>query len=331
MASESGAGAPPRNPGFEDVSDMPEELAAPLKRFKGAEPAAPAWFRDAIAQAPERTMVSSLGTQIELLTWGEIGKPGLLLLHGNSAHADWWSFIAPLLAKDYRVAAMSLPGMGGSDWRDRYSSEDTAHDAEACARAAGLYADGRSPVYVGHSFGGVHVVHAAARYPQQMRAAIVVDSGFQVAPSMMAAARPARPLRVYPTLAEALARFRLSPVQPADKLYIVDYIARRSLKPAPLPDGSGEGWVWRFDPGMLMKLDTSANLPPDLSAVEIATPLVHFYGEFSLIGQPGGWQGRKPPRNVAQIEIAQAHHHVMIDQPLALVSAIRTALALWPA
>jgi pimeloyl-ACP methyl ester carboxylesterase len=325
------ADIPPRKVGFEDVTGLPDDLAAPLKRFGGAEPPAPAWFRDAIAQVPERTMVSSLGTQIELLTWGEIGKPGLLLLHGNSAHADWWSFIAPFLAKDYRVAAMSLPGMGGSGWRDSYSSEDTAHDAEACARAAGLYADGRAPIYVGHSFGGVHVVHAAARYPQQMRAAILVDTGFNVAPSMVAAAKPAKPMRVYPTLAEALARFRLSPVQPTEKLYIVDYIARRSLMPAPLADGSGDGWVWRFDPGMLIKLDTSANLPPDLSAVEIATPLVHLYGELSLIGRPGGRQGRTPPKNVAQIEIAQAHHHVMIDQPLALVSALRTALALWPA
>jgi len=33
--------------------------------------------------------------------------------------------------------------MGGSDWRERYQFDDFAHDAEACARAAGLYEGGR--------------------------------------------------------------------------------------------------------------------------------------------------------------------------------------------
>lgn len=30
------------------------------------------------------------------------------------------------------------------------------------------------------------------------------------------------------------------------------------------------------------------------------------------------------------IEIPDSHHHVMIDQPLALVAALRTLLATWP-
>jgi len=87
----------------------------PPRPFQGKEPDAPKWFTDAIAQEPERSFVTSLGTQIEVLTWGEIGKPGLLLAHGNSAHADWWSFIAPYLAQDFRVASMSLAGMGASE------------------------------------------------------------------------------------------------------------------------------------------------------------------------------------------------------------------------
>ena len=99
---------------------MADDLSAPaslLAPFQGAPPPTPAWFDAAIAQAPERTMITVEGANIELLTWGEVGKPGLLLLHGNGAHADWWSFIAPFFAKDWRVAAISWSGMGGSDWR----------------------------------------------------------------------------------------------------------------------------------------------------------------------------------------------------------------------
>ena len=104
--------------------NLPPEVRAPLAPFEGAEPPSPKWFKDAIAQEPERGFVTSHGAKIEVLTWGERGKPGLLLIHGNSAHADWWSFIAPLLAKDFRVTAMSLAGMGASDWRETYRFTD---------------------------------------------------------------------------------------------------------------------------------------------------------------------------------------------------------------
>src|SRR5476651_2293156 len=98
-------------------------VESPLAPFEGLPPPAPDWFTKAIAQEPERSMVPVDGANIELLTWGQRGKPGLILIHGNSAHADWWSFIAPYLAQDYRVAAISLSGMGASDWRDSYSFE----------------------------------------------------------------------------------------------------------------------------------------------------------------------------------------------------------------
>src|SRR5687767_6908647 len=160
------------------TENLPPEVRAPLAPFEGKPPEAPQWFKDAIAQEPERSFADSKGAKIEILTWGELGKPGLLLVHGNSAHADWWSFIAPYLAKDFRVASMSLVGMGDSDWRDQYAFDDFAQDAEAVARAAGLYADGRKPIYIGHSFGGGQVFFAACRYPQNMRAAVLVDTGF---------------------------------------------------------------------------------------------------------------------------------------------------------
>src|SRR3546814_1904126 len=63
------------------------------------------------------------GTAIETLAWGERGKPGLLFLHGNGGHADWWRFIAPFFASDWRVGAISWSGMGRSGWRKSYPPE----------------------------------------------------------------------------------------------------------------------------------------------------------------------------------------------------------------
>ncbi len=323
--------------------NLPPEVQAPLGAFKGATPPSPQWFKDAIAQQPERTFVESLGARLEVLTWGEIGKPGLLFAHGNSAHADWWSFIAPFFAGDFRVAAFSLAGMGGSDWRERYAVADFAQDAETVARAAGLHADGGKPIYVGHSFGGGLVISTAASHPDQMRAAIVIDTGFGPPPPAVAkrkaeadAARNIpddRPNRVYPTIEEALARFRLMPPQPTENTFIVDFIARRSLMRAPLPagetapDGSGQGWSWRFDPRMWAKLERNAILDTKAPG-DLEVPLAHIYGDKSLIIDflRRGHLGDFPP-GVIEVEIPDCHHHVMIDQPLALVAALRALLA----
>jgi pimeloyl-ACP methyl ester carboxylesterase len=324
---------------------LPPEVQAPLAPFAGAEPPTPQWFKDAIAQEPERRFVESLGSKIELLTWGEVGKPGLLLAHGNSAHADWWSFIAPYLTQDYRVASMSLAGMGASDWRESYAFQDFAEDAEACARAAGLYEGGRKPIYIGHSFGGSQVFFAAASHPERMHAAILVDTGFGGPPPGSEEAKRMerirniptadRASRVYPTLEAALARFRFMPPQAAGNLFVADFIARRSLKRAPLEDGSGEGWTWRFDPNMWNKLDRSMmNAMAAAGKPEVKVPLAHIYGDRSVIisRRADGQDMTSPlPDDMVKIAIPDSAHHVMVDQPLALVAALRSLLAVWPA
>src|SRR5436190_7704861 len=150
----------------DDRSALPPEVLSPLGPFNGAKPPAPPWFEWAIAQEPERNFVESGGAKIECLAWGERGKPGLLFVHGASAHADWWSFIAPFFADDYRVASISLSGMGASDWRETYTFEGFATEIWEGAKAAGLYEAPVKPIYVGHSFGGSQVFYSAARHPQ---------------------------------------------------------------------------------------------------------------------------------------------------------------------
>lgn len=328
---------------------LPPEVQAPLAEYRGELPSSPQWFKDAIAREPERVFVESLGSKLEVLTWGEVGKPGLLFVHGNSAHADWWSFIAPFFADDYRVASMSLAGMGASDWRERYSFTDFAEDAEAVSRAVGLYEGRRKPIYIGHSFGGGQVFFAAVRNPERMHAAIMVDTGFGPPPEELAKRQAQmealrniptvdRPSKVYETLEQALNRFRLMPPQPAGNPYIADFIARRSLKKVPLPagekgpDGKGEGWTWRFDPNMWAKLDRERAMGGDpTEAVNVTTPMVHIYGAKSRIVEHRKSGAPSPfPPGLVEIEIPDAHHHIMIDQPLALVAALRALLAAWP-
>ncbi|MDP3175593.1 MAG: alpha/beta hydrolase [Phenylobacterium sp.] len=311
-----------------DTNQPSPEALAPLAAFKGAEPPAPQWFKDALAREPERGFVDSLGSKIETLTWGETGKPGLLFVHGNTAHADWWSFIAPFFADDYRVCAMSVAGMGGSDWRERYAFADFVQDAEAVARATGLYEGGKAPIYIGHSLGGMHVHYAAARHPEHMQAAILVDVGFGGPPAPTQPVNPAffRPPITYPALDMALVRFRFMPPQTAVFPCAVDLIARRGLTPAP---NDAEAFAWRFDPNWWDKLDRAGVIPDSDTVAAISLPLAHIVGTETRVVKPE--QADLFPPHTVRIEIPGAQHHIMVDQPLALVSAIRALLAGWEA
>ena len=312
-----------------DGDRLPPHIASPLGPYKGEKPPAPAWFEKAIAQEPERSFVAANGAEIELLAWGERGKPGLLLVHGASANADWWSFIAPQLANDYRVAAISLSGMGRSEWREVYSFDDFSAEMDAAAAAAGLYEAPGKPVYVGHSFGGAAVYYAAVTEPERMRATILVDSGFgggRRQPASDDVDPPPKSNRIYPTLEAALARFRFMPAQEAGNPFIIDWIARHSLKEITGPGGEA-GWTWRFDPMLFPKLDRSSMVK---AAGKTPGPVVHVHGERSnVIERNGGGRAVLGP-DVPFIAIPDSDHHVMVDQPLALVAALRSVLTLWP-
>ena len=306
------------------MADDQAALAAPLAPFGGQVPPAPAWFEAAVAQTPERSALAVEGADIELLTWGQVGKPGLLFLHGNGAHADWWSFIAPFFANDWRVAAISWSGMGGSDWRSAYSAELFATEIFAAVEAAGLEAGGVKPMVVGHSFGGFPTLYCAARHPERLRGAIMVDSSIQPPEKRWKGPPPRSGLgnRVYPTLEEALARFRLAPPQPCENLYIADFIARRSLKEV---EG---GWTWKFDPELWHNFRM-----PDLGLLlpEIACPAALMWGERSNLmhAETLDYMVEQMPAHVRRLASPDADHHVMIDQPLAFVAGLRGLLAGW--
>jgi pimeloyl-ACP methyl ester carboxylesterase len=306
------------------------EVPAPLIPFHGEKPPAPACFEAAIAEAPERRFIEVLGARIELLTWGKVGKPGVLLLHGNGAHADWWSFIAPLLAVDYRVAAISWSGMGNSDWRATYDVETFGAEILTAIEAGELEASGEKAVVVGHSFGGFPTLHCAVHHPERMKGVVMLDSSIHPPERQWNGPPPRQnPNRVYPDLITALGRFRLAPPQGCENLYIADFIARGALKPAPMADGSGEGLTWKFDPGLWGNF----TMPPQGALLaQVKCPLALVWGERSkLMGEETlSYMLRELPDDIIKFAIPDADHHVMIDQPLATVAALRGLLAAWP-
>lgn len=305
------------------------DFRAPLARFAGARPPAPDWFARALGRAPERSFLDVGGARIELLCWGESGKPGLLLLHGARAHADWWSFIAPFLAGEFRVAAISWSGMGRSDWRAAYSVEGFAAEALAAAEAAGLFEAAEKPVVAAHSFGGWVALHLAATAGERFKAAAILDAGPRPPDEPATSPWPGRENRVYRTMDAALARFRLVPAQPCPNPFILDHVARKSLKPV-VADGR-EGFTWRFDPYLFDRIDPAFRRAVDAALPEARCPLALVWGERSALMTEArvAYARTRAPAGTAFVPIAEAAHHLTLDQPLAVVAALRALVAGW--
>jgi len=299
---------------------------SPLAPFNGDVPPAPRWFREAMAVEPQESRVTVAGASLETLTWGEVGKPGLLFLHGNGAHAGWWRFIAPFFAETHRVAAFSWSGMGRSDHRAAYTIDGFVDEIFGVAEAAGL---GPKPLIVAHSFGGFPTMVAAHKHGERLSGAVIVDTPFREPGEARGQPPNAtnRPHKVYPTLAEALARFRFAPEQSCKNLYIADMIARGSLVEA--ANDSGSGWTWAFDPYLWHRFNPDAD--PDAYG-KFGCPVAVVWGERSILMPPervAKMRAKLPP-HIPMIGIPDAAHHVMVDQPLALVSALRGLFARWP-
>jgi pimeloyl-ACP methyl ester carboxylesterase len=308
-------------------------IPPPLADFAGRKPPARAWFDAAIAHLPERSFHAVRGARIETLTWGERGKPGLLLLHGGAAHADWWSFIAPFFAATHRVAAMSWSGMGRSDWRKAYDLGLYVEEMLATATVAGLFEGPAKPVVLAHSFGSFPTMACAARHGSRLGGIMILDAPIQ-SPQAQAkrdaergARKPPRDTIIYDSLEAALLRFRLQPVQTCENPYIADYIARASLREVDR-HGGGKGWTWRFDPYM-WSIYQRGEPTRDLAAA--GCPVAILWGARSSLFPPDtiAFARATAPPGTLFVEIPDADHHVMIDQPLALVAAARAILAAW--
>ena len=298
-----------------------DKLILPLAVLDGVKPVAPGWFAKCVETPATDASTEVSGVNIRYRVWGEAGKPGLIFVHGGVAHKGWWDFIVPFFVPHFRVVALDLSGMGESGWRETYNVELYADEVLACATAAGLFDNAQKPWVIGHSFGGFVALGFAAKFGQQIQGAVVIDSPIRPADKQERSAPKTRGGKLYGSEAAALARFRLLPSQQCENLFLIDHIARHGLKQV---DG---GWKWRFDPELWpkMRYDMRAAIE---TVSAITTPITLIRGERSALVNDEVWQFMKQafPLSQHHVSIPGAQHHVMLDQPLALVSSLRTIL-----
>lgn len=316
---------PPGSDGI--VRDQPPEMPSeggPLAKYKGAQPPAPDWFLQAVATPYETHRIDVKGAEVSYQRWGKRGAPGLLLVHGNGAHAHWWDFIAPYFAEHYNVAALTFSGMGESDWRPSYDMATFSDEEIAVAAHAGLFEADVKPIIVAHSFGGFVTLVTGADHGERFTGMVIVDSPVNPPDRPhRGPPRSGRPNKVYDDLASALGRFRLAPPQLCENHFTMDYIARWSLKKAE------DGWTWKFDPAIWKHFKAGREPSDMLKAAQCRIAIIR--GEESMLmpDDVGDYMRKLLGHQVPFISIPHARHHVMLDQPLAFVSALRTLLAEW--
>jgi len=276
-----------------------------------------AWVQANWAQAPETFHLTVEGASIACRGWNldAADLPGIVLVHGFRAHAEWWDHIAPALTARHRVVAFSMSGMGDSGWREAYSRRQWGREALVVATALRF----TPTTIIAHSFGVMGCLLAAKDSPDQVRRLIVIDSGI---PDLDAGDHriPTSYGRTYPDAETAIDRFRLVPPGRWPHPSILAYIAHTSV--VELEDG----WTWKFDPRLAASLNEEVYID---SMVGVPVPVDVIRGEHSEVMQ-GGHVGRL--RRFCEdmgdeIVIPASHHHIPIEQPASLTAALLGLLA----
>jgi pimeloyl-ACP methyl ester carboxylesterase len=287
-------------------------------------PTEPSWFTAAIDQKPDHCDVEVDGCRIHLRVWGAAEQPPVVLVHGGGAHSGWWDHIAPFFSRSHRVIAPDLSGHGDSDARSSYDLRTWASEVMAAAAAAG--AAGRTTI-IGHSMGGWVASTAAMNYGGQVNSMLVIDSPLWDRAPEEARLRKHKHTQ-YQTRDEILARFTAVPSQELILPYVRQHIAVESVRK------TSDGWIWKFDPAIFGS-EFLEPTPADEESLESMMAAMR-----CRIGYLRCEAGLVPPimadriRSILQlrgpfVELAEAGHHPMLDQPLPLVATLRTLLEFW--
>jgi pimeloyl-ACP methyl ester carboxylesterase len=281
----------------------------------------PGWAQTALATPYEDGAITVEGADVHYLDWGGRGLPGLLFVHGGAAHAHWWTHLAPLFTRWYHPVAVDLTGHGDSGRRERYSHDLWATEILGVSDAVGFPGP---PVVVGHSLGGIATIQTAATYGDSLAGAVIVDSPVRRPdPESEEGSRGGafRAPGVYPTLEEAIGHFHLVPRQPDADPWVMEHVARHSLHETP------DGWTWKFDPRLFGH--TLVNMNDQLANVKCRVALLR--GELSVVvpDDTASYMYELMGRVSPVISIPEAHHHLILDQPLSFVAALRALLADW--
>ena len=309
----------------------------PLADLDGLDADRPDWFERAMRIPRFEWDVDVEGSPVRAFRWGDSDRPGVVLAHGFMAHARCLAFIAALLSDRFHVVAYDLSGMGDSPMHPRFDPGLRGRELVAVTRGAGLFENRARPFIVAHSQ-GAHSGMSAIEEGRESFAGLVVCDMTMMRPSAAEGyfgahrgrswpPKDARPHKVHSDLAAILARYKLAPPQPCANDFLLEYVARHSVRQV---EG---GWVWKFDPRIRVTDSHDAEWwaaqAQRFADLSIRKAIVH--GENSFVFRPdsAAYLREVTGDSVPIVEVPDAHHHLMLDQPIAFAATLRDLLENW--
>jgi lipase len=111
--------------------------------------------------------------------WGLADAPPLVCLHGVTGHGERFKRLAEeRWAERFHVIAPDLRGHGRSGYEPPWTLQTHVADLIETIDALGI----EQADWVGHSFGGRLILELAARHPERIRRAVLLDPAIQVLP-----------------------------------------------------------------------------------------------------------------------------------------------------
>jgi pimeloyl-ACP methyl ester carboxylesterase len=170
--------------------------------------------------------------------------------------------------------------------------------------------------------GGWVAVHVGVHHGARVDGIAIIDSPLAGQPPEEARMRrrpSTRPTKVYESRPEIIGRFTAMPAQDVLLPYVKAHIAEESVRPV---EG---GWTWKFDPTLFGERPLLRDLLPELRC-----RAAFMRSEFGLVPPSmAGEIDRLLGHRVPIVELPDAGHHPMLDQPLPLVTALRMLLMQW--
>ncbi len=238
-------------------------------------------------------------------SYGEAGRPALVLLHGLFGSSANWGSIARGLAQRYQVLVPDLRNHGQSPHRPEHNYQAMADDVNGLLDERSL----DMAIVVGHSMGGKVAMQLALEYPARVSGLAVVDiapvaytHGFEAVLSGFDAVDLAALQSRADADRQMAAHIPLSGV----RAFLMQNLARQ--------DGR---WHWRVNLGALRAAQreiTGFPEPPSGSRYQGPTAFIH--GELSDYVLPSYRPTIEAlfPEAVF-CEVAEAGHWVFADRP----------------
>ncbi len=249
------------------------------------------------------------------------GTP-VILVPGLSSPRAVWAGVVPTLAKSHRVYVVQVNGFGGDDPRANLSPgilDGIVGDLHTLIAQSKL----GKPAIVGHSMGGLVALMLAKAHPDDVGKLMIVDSlpyiGEIFAPGATVAALEPQAKAMRSGMAAAYGK-------PTSPMANEALAARMALKPA--SRAAVADWAAKADArvsAQAMYEDLTTDLRPDV--VSIAAPITLVYP----------WNATGPTKPAADalyrkayvtaphvtfVDIGDAAHFVMLDQPAAFQAAL---------